>query len=436
MFYRDRNHACVIMWSLGNESGGDKCHDACYDFFKEVSDLPVHYEGAIHTKRFCYDVLAEFYPNVKHLEKIKNKTISDKRYLEKPYFMSEYAHAMGIGPGGLERYMQYVLNNDNFCGGCIWEFCDHIVDNPNAPHRFTYGGDYNEKKHDGNFCVDGMFFPDRSPSTGALNMREAYRPVRAKLANGKIELRNTNYFSDTSNYCIIWRLVKNGETVDSGTQKPIIAPQETQIVDVPFAGTDGNFDYFLQLEYQTQDGAYIACDELCLKLATPQQRLYEKPQFQNKGDAIEFAFLQGKLQISKKDGRLVSYKIGESELINQTPLLTHKGILPNMYRVPIDNDRFIKILWKSLGLLTAKPRFISAKIENNDQGVTVKTKYAISGKGRLATATIQMKVSADGSLFFKAGLKKGWKLFKYSDITRFGLTLEANKKFSGSDTMA
>ncbi len=430
MFYRDRNHACVIMWSLGNESGGYLCHDACYDFFKSVSDLPVHYEGAIHTKRFFYDVVAEFYPNVKHLEKIQNKTISEKRYLEKPYFMSEYAHAMGVGPGGLEGYMQYILNNDNFCGGCIWEFCDHIVDNPNAAHRFTYGGDYGEKKHDGNFCVDGMFFPDRSPSTGALNMREAYRPVRAKLVNGKIEIKNTNYFKDTSEYTFLWKLLKDGAEVSNGKIELNILPQGVQTLELPCQIPQEDADVFLQIKYENKDKSYIACDELCLKLASVQKKPYIKPQMKYRDDVIETEFIGGKLAISKKDGSLVSYVIGNDELINQKPLLKKKGLLPNMYRVPIDNDRFIKILWKSLGLLDATPRLISAKIENNEESSTVKTKYAINGKGRLATANIDMKIGGDGRLFFTAQLKKGWKLLKYSDITRFGMTLEANKMFS------
>ena len=136
------------MWSLGNEAGGYLCHDYCYDFLKSVTNIPIHYEGAIHTKRFCYDVVGNFYPGYKFLHSIANKTIADKRYLEKPYVMTEFSHAMGMGPGGLGHYVDLILANKNFLGGFIWEYCDHIVDNPNHKFRFTYGGDYNEPKQD------------------------------------------------------------------------------------------------------------------------------------------------------------------------------------------------------------------------------------------------------------------------------------------------
>lgn len=430
MFYRDRNEVCVVMWSLGNESGGDKCHDACYDFLKSVSDIPVHYEGAIHTKRFNYDVTAEFYPDVRHLEGIVNGTVKDKRYLEKPYFMSEYAHAMGVGPGGLERYMQYVLNNDIFCGGCIWEFCDHIVDNPDAPHRFTYGGDYGEKKHDGNFCVDGLFFPDRTPSTGALTMREAYRPIRAEYKNGKIGLFNTNYFLDTSPYRFFYSLIKDGIEIGGGELKDInIGPMEKIAVDIPTVDMNENADYFIRIEYRTLNGGYVAREEFCIKRAEKHARSYKKPDYTDNCTAIEINFDGGRLIISKKDGSIISYKSKGVELINQKPLLGVKGLLPNMYRVPIDNDRFIKVLWKSLGLLTAKPVHLKTKTVDGGE-LKVISRYAIRGLGRLATAELELKVGADGGIFIAARLKRGWKLLSYSEITRFGITLEMPKEFS------
>ncbi|MGN1417888.1 MAG: glycoside hydrolase family 2 TIM barrel-domain containing protein, partial [Acutalibacteraceae bacterium] len=144
MYERDKNHPCITMWSLGNESGGYKCQDVCYDFLKSANpEIPVHYEGANRSKRWAYDVVSRMYGTQDLMRKILAGTAGSK-YKGKPFFQCEYAHAMGNGPGGLEEYMQLFYSSDQFMGGCIWEWADHSVYDENAKYKWTYGGDHNE----------------------------------------------------------------------------------------------------------------------------------------------------------------------------------------------------------------------------------------------------------------------------------------------------
>lgn len=225
MYERDKNHPSITMWSLGNESGGYKCQDVCYDFLKEVNpEIPVHYEGAIRSKRWAYDVVSRMYGTPDLMRKILKGTAGNK-YKGKPFFQCEYAHAMGNGPGGLEEYMELFYSSEQFMGGCIWEWADHSVYDENAKYKWTYGGDHNEPIHDGNFCVDGLFYPDRKPSSGALEMKVCYRPIRAEYSgNGFFELKNTRYFKDSSDINILYEIINNGKIIGTGNIDAVIKP--------------------------------------------------------------------------------------------------------------------------------------------------------------------------------------------------------------------
>ena len=179
---RDKLHPCVIMWSLGNESGGYRNTDAMYELLRERSDLPVHYEGAIHSRRRAYDVGREMYATVERVRDVGEGRSGVRELNDRPYLLCEYAHAMGTGPGSLEDYWRVIYAYESLMGGCVWEMVDHAVLHPDG--SYTYGGDHGEWEHDGNFCVDGLFYPDRTPSTGALAVRHCYRPLRVSHVGG------------------------------------------------------------------------------------------------------------------------------------------------------------------------------------------------------------------------------------------------------------
>ena len=199
MYQRDKMHPSIIMWSLGNEAGGVHNTDKEYEYLKRFSSLPVHYESAIHTKKKAYDVASEMYPPSEQVHEIGEKKYKVKQLCDRPYFLCEYAHAMGVGPGGMEDYWKEIYKYDSLMGGCVWEMNDHAVLHEDG--SYTYGGDHGEWEHDKNFCVDGMFYPDRTPSTGAKITKFVYRPIRVSWLGGdNFELFNTKAFTPGFRY--------------------------------------------------------------------------------------------------------------------------------------------------------------------------------------------------------------------------------------------
>lgn len=203
LYQRDKIHSntSIIMWSLGNESGGYSNTDSMYRYLKKRSSLPVHYESAIHSKRQAYDVGSEMYPDVKKVKGVGEHKRRQKRLNDRPYFLCEYAHAMGVGPGNTESYWKEIYSYDNLMGGCVWEMTDHAILQKDG--NYTYGGDHGEWAHDGNFCVDGLFYPDRRPSTGAKLIAFIYRPIRISHVSGnQYEVFNTTGFLKASDFII------------------------------------------------------------------------------------------------------------------------------------------------------------------------------------------------------------------------------------------
>ena len=211
LYERDKNHPCIVMWSLGNEAGGYHNTDAMYHWLRRRTKLPIHYESVIHSRRVAYDVGSEMYPPVEQVALVGQHQRKETPLNDRPYFLCEYAHAMGVGPGNAEAYWDEIYRYDNLMGGCVWEMVDHAVLHDDG--SYTYGGDHGEWEHDGNFCVDGLFYPDRTPSTGAKIVGHLYRPIRVRYLGGDVyELFNTMSFTDGSAYDIDF-CFDGGETV-------------------------------------------------------------------------------------------------------------------------------------------------------------------------------------------------------------------------------
>jgi len=228
LYQRDKVHGCtaIVMWSLGNEAGGFNNTDAMYDYLKAHSGLPVHYESAVHCKREAYDVGSEMYPTVKMVHDVGEKRRKQKRLNDRPYFMCEYAHAMGVGPGNTEAYWREIYRYDSLMGGCVWEMVDHAILHEDG--SYTYGGDHGEWEHDKNFCVDGLFYPDRRPSAGAQIIRFIYRPIRvAHLGGNRFEVFNTTAFS-VGRYRLDFRW-NDGSCVTLTPDTPPLTKQTVQV---------------------------------------------------------------------------------------------------------------------------------------------------------------------------------------------------------------
>ncbi len=257
-FNRDKLLATpIVMWSLGNESGGGCNTDATYEFFKGVSDIPVHYESEIYTKRKAYDIASRMYPPVKELHAIGEGVCKTKQFMDRPYFLCEYAHAMGVGPGNIEGYWREIYSYDSLIGGCVWEMNDHAVLHEDG--SYTYGGDHGEWIHDGNFCCDGIFYPDRSPSTGAYIVRHAYRPIRITRVEGsQFEIFNTTAFTPGSDF-LMKICITNGLSFDF---RPSAGPLSKQLANFDLGEVSG--DCLLTAETYNKEGALVSTEQICL----------------------------------------------------------------------------------------------------------------------------------------------------------------------------
>ena len=206
---RDINRPSVVIWSMGNESGNGHNFTEAAKWVKEFDDTRLlHYESVHNqgdTSDAVYDLVSRMYPSVENWKKM-----SEDKKEKRPFILCEYCHAMGNGPGDLEDYHKVIYSSERFCGGFIWEWCDHSVilgKSRDGQVKYGYGGDWGEKHNDGNFCCDGLVYPDRRPHTGLLEAKQVYRPVRVrKTSDGKkavpgqasFEISNLLAFTDAS----------------------------------------------------------------------------------------------------------------------------------------------------------------------------------------------------------------------------------------------
>lgn len=421
MYERDKNNPCVVMWSLGNESGGWRNQDYCYARLKELTSIPVHYEGVVRTPRFAYDVISEMYPSTKFVDKYADGNAA-ARFYTKPYFMCEYAHAMGVGPGSLERYWQAVYRCDSAMGGCIWEWCDHAVKHPDG--TYTYGGDHGEYNHDGNFCVDGLFFPNREPHTGARLMQEVYRPVRAAyVSSNRYALTNTNRFADTSYLDISWQYSVDGEPLEKGKIDRVIAPCETEEFELRHRAIDTTKDCYITFTYTDKGTGKVVAKEqimMCqsmMQLRKPTEK--EDLAFIEGQDDISVVTNTGRIKIDKKDGSLDSWTIGDVELINRNA--EQKGFRISLYGAPVDNYMYVDRHWKSAGFDKVECRYLGMDSEKSFGKVVIACRYDVLLGGKKSfDFVLQYTVHADNSVDVKTLLEP----VRAFDLPKFGLTIE------------
>ena len=229
MVQRDKNRFCIVMWSMGNESAYGCNFEKALRWTKKFDPCRLtQYESARYRN---YDVTYD-YSNLDLYSRMYPAMNEIEEYLEedgsKPFLLVEYCHSMGNGPGDLEDYFQLIQKDDRMCGGFVWEWCDHAIAHGKTESGKTiyyYGGDHDEELHDGNFCMDGLVFPDRTPHTGILEYKNVYRPVRVvsyDQETGKLVLHNYLDFDDLKDYLDIrFEVIKDGlSTVQKGKLSP------------------------------------------------------------------------------------------------------------------------------------------------------------------------------------------------------------------------
>ena len=237
---RDINRPCIVFWSMGNECGNGSNFTEAAKWIKSFDKTHLlHYES-IHnqgdTTDSAYDLVSRMYPDVESWKKMSQ----DKKE-KRPFVLCEYCHAMGNGPGDLEDYHKVFHSSDRFCGGFIWEWCDHSITMGKAKDgttKFGYGGDWDEKHNDSNFCCDGLVYPDRRPHTGLLEAKQVYRPIRIRLlADNTFEFQNLLAFTDASTlFNCRYEITVDGEIITKATLAlpPLKALSKTKVVLADF----------------------------------------------------------------------------------------------------------------------------------------------------------------------------------------------------------
>jgi beta-galactosidase len=241
MVRRDKNHASVIAWSLGNESGNGLNHYAEAAYIRRYDpSRPLHYEGALRwgwlSDRKLSDILAPMYPPISAI--VAHARSGRQR---QPLIMCEYSHAMGNSNGTLAEYWDAIESTDGLQGGFIWEWWDHglVQRLPDGSTRWAYGGDFGDEPNDGNFCLDGLVWPDRTPKPALWEHRQLAAPVRVSataesLGGGAVELSNRQYFSGLGWLRAAWELTADGEVVAGGELPlPEMRPGESATVRLP-----------------------------------------------------------------------------------------------------------------------------------------------------------------------------------------------------------
>ncbi len=437
MFRRDRNHPSITMWSLGNEAWGYNCQDKCYEYLKnEGAKIPVHYESVVHTKRFAYDVISEMYPTQENVAKYGAKTSGKEKYHNKPYFMCEYVHAMGVGPGAVEEYWDSIYKYDSLMGGCVWEWADHAVyhdGNDKYKFQYTYGGDHGEEKHDSNFCVDGMLYPDKTPHTGAYVIKAVYRPVRSTHISGKaFSFINTNRFKNADYLSLKWTQLVNGEEVASGELKLDIEPMQTKIYEIPFKEYSLNNDCHINIQYFDGDHQ-VAIEQATLSDSAkflPANAGAGQVEVKSEGNRLEIGFEGGLIVFDSKTGEMLSYKKNGCEYFNLNPADNKKGFAPNITRASLDNDTYgwPHKVWDLIKLHEAETVVKNFKFADHSAYCLVEVDYAVKkGFKKYFNIQIVYTIFGNGLVLVQANLDKT--LIGCNEIQRFGVTVELPQEF-------
>jgi len=381
MARRDKNHPSVLVWSLGNESDYGANHDAAAGWLRHYDPTrPIQYEGAIkydfESGQAASDIVCPMYASI---DEIVDYALSGGQ--TRPLILCEYSHAMGNSNGTLAEYWGAIESTPGLQGGFVWEFWDHgllqrvadgspgggsgAADGVAPPGcRWAYGGDFGDVPNDGNFCIDGVVFPDRTPKPVMYEHRELAAPVRLDPAdNGAVRVRNLQDFRDLSWLAADWQVVTDGDMQPRSTPAdlPPLPPGAAATVEVPAAlmvGIPDRGEVWLSLRVTTRhDEAWAAAGTtICL----PQLRLRREDR-----DLVTRA--------RTVHGGTWPVEVDSNGLISHPRLASAPTL--SLWRAPTDNDRVggLAISWQDRGLQALSRRVVDVVRESGR--LTVRADY-------------------------------------------------------------
>lgn len=353
MVEEHRNHPCILMWSLGNESSVGENFKAAADAARKLdSTRLVHYESDYQAD--ITDVYSTMYTRLDGLKRIGESNDCHG----KPHILCEYAHAMGNGPGNLEDYQELFRRYKRLQGGFVWEWYDHGIERKDEDGNITYwyGGDFGDVPNNLNFCMDGLLRPDRKASTGLIHYKQVIAPIYAEAMNlqeGFVQVHNRFYFKNLDDVALHYQVVHD-ETVDKEgwIEKLDVAPgQKTQLqISWNVKEIEPGCDYYLNLSFLykydnafAQAGMEIAKYQFLLPVyEESEKRVLGSTEVLKVSETPSRAEILGdhvKVVFDKVTGRLLTYETeGKCRIVSGPSL--------NMWRAPIDNDMYKVTDWK------------------------------------------------------------------------------------------
>ena len=447
MVERDKNRFCIVMWSMGNESAYGCNFEKALEWTKTFDpDRITQYESARYRnydETYDYsnlDVYSRMYPALSEIQEYLDKDGS------KPFLLVEYCHSMGNGPGDFEDYFQMIQDNDKMCGGFVWEWCDHAIAHGTAENGktiYAYGGDHGEEIHDGNFCMDGLVYPDRTVHTGLLEYKNVYRPARVisyDKESGELVLHNYLDFDNLKDYVkISYELTQDGLVISKGILPEFsVAPHGEGItnlkINVPENGKCYlKLIYHLKKELPLLDEDHIlGFDEIEVSKEDTKCKLAEK--------WIPKTVVDSELQVNENDtqihikGREFAYTIDKrTALFTEMKFagreyLNHPMEL-NIWRAPTDNDMYIKSEWKKAHYDKAYTRAYTTEVVQGKHGVKITSHASVVAETvqKILDVTITWKIEAAGKIDADIAVTKD---DEFPDLPRFGVRMFLDKKLS------
>lgn len=445
MVQRDKNRPSIVMWSMGNESAYGCNFEKALAWTKKFDpDRITQYESARYRNydiTYDYDNLdlySRMYPSLQEIEDYLKKDGS------KPFLLVEYCHSMGNGPGDFEDYFQMIHKDDRMCGGFVWEWCDHAIAHGTAENgktRYYYGGDHGETIHDGNFCMDGLVYPDRTPHTGLLEYKNVYRPVRIvsyDQENGQMVLHNYMDFDDLKDYVdIFYEMTQDGLTVEKGKLANVVAAPHSDAevelkLQVPNTGK-----IYLKLIYRLkkempllEQGYELGFDEM--KLANEDDRNRQAVKWLEQEKVI------GTIAVKENDKQIVlqakdfTYVLDKRTGLFEDMQFAGKSYMNhpmelNIWRAPTDNDMYIKLEWKKAHYDAAYTRAYRIEVLQNKHGVLIMEHLAVVADTVQKILDVKMtwKINEDGKI---EAVIEAVKDKEFPDLPRFGIRMFLNKK--------
>ena len=330
-----KNHACVIMWSTGNESGHGCNHVEMIRWTrKRDSTRLLHAEDASNKgQTHNVDVYSRMYPS---LEMVEGYALTDD--INAPVFLCEYSHAMGNGPGDVYDYNELFDRYPKLIGGCIWQWADHVVTVEGVER---YGGDFEgELTNDGNFCCDGLVFADRSFKAGTMEAKAAYQPIRTRYEDGILTVYNRLDFTNLNEYEFVYDIEVDGKKVVEKQVTLAAEPHSSTRVEIDHTESTCRYGAYLNTALIRDGKTYAATQHELPYILLGSEKL-EKAALTEDQNNIYASGAGFSYVFSKHYGAFTNIVIdGEEQLSGRMVL--------SAFRAPTDNDRKMKILWANI----------------------------------------------------------------------------------------